>query len=452
MMSGRQSVMVKRVAVHGVVLVGLLLLLAHSAFAAELLLHEFPPGLIVPPGAQMTADFDVDRATRAYMELLSPAQRARSDAYFEGGYWLQLWRFLYLLGVAWLLLSRRRSARLRDWCERRTRRRWLSVFLYSAVYLLAVFVLTLPLSIYADFLREHAYGLANQSFGPWFGEQLIDLAVTVLVGALFLVAAYSFITRFLDSWWIWLSGFTLVFLLLLMLAFPVWVAPLFNDYKILADGPVKSAVLRIARGNGVPATNVYWFDASKQSNRVSANVSGFLGTERVSLNDNLLNKTSLPEIKAVMGHELGHYVLNHSVRGAIYFSLVFGIGYAFLQWSARGLIRRWRDRFALRDLGDVAALPLVFALFSTFLFAATPLLNSITRQMELEADIFGLNAAREPYGFAMSAMRLSSYRKMQPTALEEMVFFDHPSGHTRIYDSMRWLKENSSVVEQPAPP
>jgi STE24 endopeptidase len=246
-----------------------------------------------------------------------------------------------------------------------------------------------------------------------------------------------------------LTGFTTVFLLFLMLVFPVWISPLFNDYQLLADGPVKTAVLSMARANGVPAENVYWFDASKQSNRVSANVSGFLGTTRVSLNDNLLNKTSEPEIKAVMGHELGHYVLNHSLRGAIYVSIVFGLGFAFVNWGARRLIHGWRDRYGLRELDDVAALPLVAALFAIFLFAATPILNTITRQQEQEADYFGLNTAREPYGFAMTAMRLSSYRKMEPSALEEIVFFDHPSGHTRIYDAMRWLKENPSAAGRP---
>jgi STE24 endopeptidase len=429
------------------IVTALLLLVAGSSGAAEVLMHEFPPGLVIPVGARMTSDFDVEKATQAYIDLLSPAQRARSDAYFEGGYWWQLWGFLYGIGVAWILLAERRSARFRNWCEQVARRRSLRTLLYSATYLTATFVLTLPLLIYTNFVREHAYGLANQSFGPWFGEQLIDLVVTVIVGSLFLWAAYSFVAKFLDTWWIWLTGFTTVFLLLLMLVFPVWISPLFNDYKVLANGPVKTAVLRMARANGVPAENVYWFDASKQSNRVSANVSGFLGTTRVSLNDNLLNKTSEPEIKAVMGHELGHYVLNHSLRGAIYVSIVCGLGFAFVNWSARSLIRRWRDRFALRDLSDIAALPLMAALFMTFLFVATPVLNTITRQQEQEADYFGLNAAREPYGFAMAAMRLSSYRKMEPGRLEEIVFFDHPSGHTRIYDSMRWLKENPSAAE-----
>lgn len=425
----------------------MLALITPSAFAAGALVPDFPPGLVVPPGAAMSADFNVERATQAYMSLLTPAQRARSDAYFEGGYWLQLWGFLYSLGVAWLLLSGRRSARVRDWSERLTRLSWLRTMIYSSVYVLAAYLLALPLTIYAGFYRERVYGLVNQSFGPWFGEQLIDLGVNVVISAVFLAVAYAFVRKFAVSWWIWLTAFMAGFLLMVMLIAPVWIMPLFNDYKVLADGAVKSAVLSMARANGVSAENVYWFDASKQTNRVSANVSGFLGTTRVSLNDNLLNKTSLPEIKAVMGHELGHDVLHHALRSAIYYSLVFGLGFAFLNVGARALIRRWQGRFALRDIGDVAALPLVFALFSVFLFVATPVLNSISRQQEQEADLFGLNAAREPYGFAMAAMRLSTYRKMEPGALEERLFFDHPSGHTRIYDSMRWLKENPSAVE-----
>jgi STE24 endopeptidase len=437
---------------QALLLIAALLGFAPLAFPAETLMHEFPPGLIVPPDAALTPDFNVEKATQAYMNLLSPAQRARSDAYFEGGYWLQLWGFLYSLGVSWLLLAKRRSARLLRFFERLTPRRWLRNILYSAAYIIAVFILTLPLTIYADYFREHAYGLANQTFGPWFGEQLIGLGLAVIGGSVFLAVAYAFIAKFIASWWIWLTGFTVVFLLLVSLVVPVWISPLFNDYKILADGPVKSAVLGMARADGVPAEHVYWFDASKQSNRVSANVSGFLGTTRVSLNDNLLEKTSLPEIKAVMGHELGHYVLHHGLRIVIYDSLVLALGYAFIHWSATRLIGRWRDRFALRGLADIAALPLVAALFTGFLFLATPLLNSITRSAEQEADIFGLNTAREPYGFAMAAMRLSSYRKLEPTRFEEIVFFDHPSGYTRVYDSMRWLKENPSAVERGSGP
>jgi STE24 endopeptidase len=84
-------------------------------------------------------------------------------------------------------------------------------------------------------------------------------------------------------------------------------------------------------------------------------------------------------------------------------------------------------------------------IFSFFFLLATPLTNSITRQAEAEADAFGLDASGEPNGFAMAAMRLSTYRKLRPGPLEEIVFYDHPSGYDRVHGSMIWLKEHPST-------
>jgi STE24 endopeptidase len=233
-----------------------------------------------------------------------------------------------------------------------------------------------------------------------------------------------------------------VFALFGMMLAPVYVAPLFNDYKPLREGNVREAVLSLARGNQIPTDHVVEFDASRQTTRISANVSGFLGTTRVSLNDNLLNKTSEPEIKAVLGHEMGHYVLNHGLRGTIYITLVLVFGFWFTHRLLDRALRRWGYELGLEGRDDPAALPLAAAILSLFFFLATPLTNSIGRQIEAEADAYGLNAAREPNGFAMAAMRLSTYRKIHPGALEETVFYDHPSGYARVHGAMIWLKEN----------
>jgi STE24 endopeptidase len=271
---------------------------------------------------------------------------------------------------------------------------------------------------------------------------------------LVLVVVYAAVRRAGARWWVWASGIAFVFILFAMMFAPVYVEPLFNTYKPLRGGPVREAVLSLARANGIPTDNVVEFDASRQTTRISANVAGFAGTTRVALNDNLLDKTSLPEIKAVLGHEMGHYVLNHGLRVAIYFTLVLVFGFWFTHRLFDWSLKRWGRRLQLQDRADPAALPLAFAILSIFLFLATPLLNSITRQMEAEADAFGLNAAREPNGFAMAAMRLSTYRKIHPGPIEEMVFYDHPSGYTRVHASMVWLKENQNnpTANAPLPP
>ena len=409
--------------------------------------REFPPGLQIPDAARTGPDFDVERATQAYLDLLSPEQRRLSDAYFEGGYWLQLWGLLYGVAVCAVFLLTGLSRWMRDLSERIARRPYLQNATYVALWLVAGFVLALPLSIYVDFVREHQYGLATQGFGGWFGDQLKGLAIGLVIMPWLIALLYRAIRRAGPRWWLWGSGGALVFMTLGAMLAPVYLAPLFNDYRPLREGPVRTAVLSLARANQIPTDNVVEFDASRQTTRISANVAGFAGTTRVALNDNLLDKTSLPEIKAVMGHEMGHYVLNHSLRLIIYLTLVIAAGLWFTHRVFDFLLARWGGRLGLRDRADTAALPLAWAVLTLFFFLATPLTNTISRQAEAEADMFGLDAAREPYGFAMAAMRLSTYRKIHPGPLEEVVFYDHPSGYARVRGSMIWLKENQALVQ-----
>jgi len=146
----------------------------------------------------------------------------------------------------------------------------------------------------------------------------------------------------------------------------------------------------------------------------------------------------------VLGHEMGHYVLNHGLRLTVYTSLLIVIGLFFVHCTLDASLARWGGRLGLEGRDDPAALPLALILLSLYFTLMTPVSNSITRQAEAEADAYGLNAAREPNGFAMAAMRLSTYRKIHPGALEEIVFYDHPSGYARVHGSMIWLKENQN--------
>ena len=396
----------------------------------------------IPAAAQWSTSFDVDSATRAWLDTLSAAQRAQSDAYFEGGYWLLLWNLLWGLAIAALLLSGQRSARLRNWTERVSAHRGLQTLLYAAIYLLLTWLLSLPLSIYQDYFREHQYGLATQSFLPWFGEQCISLALLVLLGSLFIGLLYWIVRRTGRLWWAWGGGLVTLYALIIIALAPVFIEPLFNDYVPLPHGATRDSILSLARANGIPSDNVYVFNASKQTTRISANVSGALGTTRIALNDNLLNKTSLPEIRAVMAHEMGHYVLHHIWRHVIYLGVLSTLTLLLLSYSFDRVLRRSGARMGVRDRADIAALPLAVALLSILSVLATPVINTIIRSAESEADIFGLNEAREPQGFAAAAMRLASYRKLEPGPIEEALMYDHPSGRSRVHMAMRWLKEN----------
>ena len=380
---------------------------------------------------------DADAATQAYMDRLPPEVVARANAYFEGGYWLQLWNFLLGLAISVVLLRGRRSARMRDWAQRIGRKAFFRDAIYGALFSIASFVLSLPLTIYQGFVREHDYGMATQTFGPWFGEQLIGLAVSTLLFALAVGLLYAVIRRAGERWWLWGTVLSVALLIGILLIAPVWIDPLFNTYKPVANGEIKAAVLQMAKADGVPVDNVYEFDASRQTTRVSANVSGIFGSAAVRLNDNLL-RTSLPEIRAVMGHELGHYVMNHIYKMIAQFALLLLAMFLLAQWSMKRLLARYGERLGLQGVGDVASLPLLVAAFLVFIFLATPIINTLIRTQEIEADRFGLNLAREPRGQAEVDLKLTEYRKPDPGPIEEFIFFDHPSTRFRIHDAMRW--------------
>ncbi len=423
-------------------MVNLLLVLAALSANAQTTAPAAPEQLAIPPAAQAGDQFDALAATNAYLATVPPDKKARSDAYFEGGYWLILWNFLLAAAVNLLLLAGRWSAWMRDRAERLTRVRPLQTALYWVQSLVVTSLLGFPLTVYQGFIREHQYGLATQTFGPWLGDQLKGLALGLVLGSVFVMVIYGVLRRAPRTWWIWASVVSIGFVMFGALIAPVYILPLFNKYTKLADPRITQPILSMARANGIPASEVYVVDASRQSTRVSANVSGFLGTERITLNDNLLNRATLPEIEAVMGHEMGHYVLNHVYQGVFFIGVLTVLGFAFLRSTSGWALARWGGAWRVRGVDDVAGLPLLSLLFAIYSFVLTPITNTYVRTAEYEADIFGLNAAGQPDGEALVALKLGDYRKLDPGHFEEFVFFDHPSGRTRIYAAMRWKAEH----------
>ena len=408
-----------------------------------------PAPVPLPTASPTEARFDPIAATDAYLARVTGEARARSDAYFEGGYWLQLWSFLLGLGIAWLLLGTGLSTGIRNRVERWTSLRWLQTLLYSIAYILLTAFLSFPMTLYQGFFREHQYQLSNQAFGPWFKDALIGLAVGLILGGLALVVLYEVLRRAPRTWWIWGTLVSLLFLLFFALIFPVFVAPLFNTYTPLKDPALRDTILSLARANGIPAQDVYEVDASRQSKRVSANVSGFAGTMRITLNDNLLNRCSSEEIQEVMGHEMGHYALNHVYEGLLFGGLEILLGFAFVRWAFQRVLTGFGAGWGIRGIGDIAGLPLLSALLSLFFFVITPIDNTFTRTNEAEADLFALNACRQPDGAAEVALKLGEYRKLSPGPLEEWIFFDHPSGRNRILMAMRWKAEHLPDPDTP---
>jgi STE24 endopeptidase len=276
----------------------------------------------------------------------------------------------------------------------------------------------------------------------------------MLLGGIISMALFGVVRRLQRTWWIWGAVVAVAFTAFVTMIAPVYLVPIFNRVTRLDDPRVTGPILSMARANGIPAKEVYVVDASRQTTRVSADVSGLGSTMRITLNDNLLRRGTPEQIQAVVGHEMGHYVLNHIYTGLMFYLIVIIAGFAWLRWALERCLRRWGERWQIRGVGDTAVLPLAMLLVSAFFFALTPVLNSFSRMQEVEADTFGLNASRQPDGVAQMTLQVAEYRKLSPGPIEEMIFYDHPSGRSRIYAAMRWKAENLaslSARSEPSP-
>ena len=379
------------------------------------------------PVATPTGITDPAAATRAWLDTIPPDEKARSDAYFEGGYWLTLWNFLLTAAIALLLLTTGLSARVRDLAVTLTRFRPIQAGIYAIGFALITGILSFPLNFYERFVREHQYGMSNQTFWAWFSEWLNALGIAVVVLAISLAILYRIFQATERTWWIWGTVFGIILVTIGNVAAPVLIEPIFNKYTPLNDPKIRDPILALARANQIPVTQVFVVDQSRQTKRVSANVSGLAGTTRIALNDNLLNQCTLPEIREVMAHEMGHYVLNHGAKGTAFLSIFIFVGFGLAAIIFNRVIGKRGSAWGVTGIAD-----------ATYGFVLTPISNTIGRNIEREADAFAINTAREPDAAAMVALKLGKYRKMEPSLLEEFIFFDHPSGRSRIRMAMDW--------------
>ena len=395
------------------------------------------------------AAFDPAAATAAYMATLSPAAHARASAYTHGSEWLLLWSWLVGVVIAVLVVRSGVLSRIERRVNSRRRRPWASVAAVSAAFLLIDFLLSLPWAAYSRWWREKAYGLTSQPLGGWLGEHVLGFVLSLIFTVAFLLLLYALIRSAPRTWWVWAGGLAVIGLAFMMLVGPALIEPLFNSYTPAPPGPVREAVVALAEKAGVPHDRIYIYNGSRQSNRYTANVSGLGGSARVAMSDVMFAKgADIAEVRGVVGHEMGHYKRNH----ILWSTLASGVLTMIALWIVDRIFpyaARWMGA-RVSSIADPAGLPVIAAVVATLALLATPLLNTLTRLQEADADSFSLRWANEPDGLSKSLVKTIEYRASSPSDLEEFVFYDHPSVEHRVRKAMDWKAAHMGGATAPA--
>ncbi|MEI7571917.1 MAG: M48 family metalloprotease, partial [Phenylobacterium sp.] len=328
------------------------------------------------------ATFDPAAATATYLSKLSPEANDRAVAYTQGGHWVLLWTAVISLAIYLLLVRSGVLVRLRD----RLEARGFGPLRVSALVLGTAFVvetlLNLPWSVYADWARERSYGLSSQSFAGWLGESALASVIGLPVSLALIVGIYALIRRAPKTWWLWSAALIAAGSVVMMVVAPVFIAPLFNQYEPAPPGPVRDAVVVLAKANGVPSDRIFIYNGSRQSNRYTANVAGLFGSTRIAMSDVMFAKgADLAEVRAVVGHEMGHYVLRHGWRNAIVISILavlalFTVDRLFVPAA------RWLGAGGVRGLADPAGYPVIVAIVVGLGLISTPVTASPIRVSE----------------------------------------------------------------------
>jgi len=290
------------------------------------------------------------------------------------------------------------------------------------------------LSYYTGFVREHAYGLSNQTFNKWIGDSLKSLGVGIVFGVLLLWVPYLLLKRSPRRWWLYTGLLMIPFLVFVSLIAPVWIDPLFNKFGPMRNKTLESHILALADRAGIEGSRVFEVAKSEDTKTLNAYVAGFGHTKRIVLWDTTIAALDEREMLFVMGHEMGHYVLGHVWRTIVFFSALILATLFAIHRTAGWFIRRFEPRFGFSELADVASLPLILLMFGLYSFAVTPVALAFTRHHEHEADRFGLELTRDNHAAATAFVKLQQENLAVPRPgwLFKMWRSSHPSLGERI--------------------
>lgn len=378
--------------------------------------------------------------TARYIDGIGAEALARSAAYTAGTHWLILGELLVAVLVTWIFV---RTGLLKRISFRLEGRRWaIRTWLVCTAYFLVSAIISLPWTIFAQWAYEKSFERTSQTLADFLSQTVTDIAISSQISGLFFLGVYLLIRKAGRAWWIWSGGLAAFTVSAILLFAPIIIEPLFNEYRAIPEGPVKTALTQMADEAGIAHDRILMFDGSRQSNNFTANVTGVLGSGRIAISDVALEQASLDEVMAVTGHEIGHYMLGHVWRFVGLFSVLAIFGF----YLSNRLFHRVASGFGSEaEIDDPQGLPVLLFLVSLLTILAQPALNGLARSGESEADAYSLRTVNQPDALARALVKTADYRYPRPSILQETLFYTHPSVERRVYAAMAWKANKRDI-------
>jgi Zn-dependent protease with chaperone function len=363
-----------------------------------------------------------------------PQPSAAALRYYTTGNWLWVANEFWGVTTLALVLCTGLSGRLQRVAQRLGRSWFFTLVLYLVMYQALIFVINLPLSYYAGFVREHAFGRSNQTLARWFTRSLTRLAVTTTTVTLVAWVPFLLMRKSPRRWWLYTTLLSVPLVFFSVMVAPVVIDPLFNRYQPLKDPVLERRILDEAKRAGIDGSRIFEVDKSADSKVLNAYVTGVFGTKRIVLYDTLLARLNEREILAVLGHEMGHYALGHVSRSILLSTFLILAGTLWIDCAGRWLIARNARRFGFDRLSEIAALPLILLLANLGALVAAPAVCAYSRHQEREADRFSLELTQTNRSAAAAFIKLQETNLSNPRPGPLFRFFrsTHPSIGERI--------------------
>jgi len=356
--------------------------------------------------------------------------------------------FFYGIFVLWVILYWRFGPQFRDWAESVFRNRFLQAAIFAPLLLLTMAILSLPSEIYENSV-ERKYGLSIQSWGSWFWDWTKGQFLGILLGIILVSILYAVIRWSPRYWWFyfWLAWVPISVMLVFIQ--PVIVDPMFHKFEALQQkDPTLTASLEkmVERaGVNIPPERMFWMGAGEKTTELNAYVTGIGASKRIVVWDNTIAKMNTPQIVMVVGHEMGHYVLNHIWKGLLFGDLfvlvLLYLGFRTISW----LLRRLSGPWGIRGVDDWASLPALLLLISIYSFIANPVQSAVSRHFEHQADQYGLEVTHglQPDSSQIGAQAFQVLGEVDlsdpaPSPVTVFMFYSHPTIPDRIRFSLTY--------------